>query len=98
MASGYASTASTPKYNAKVNQAWPNITSPRLETRPPPDRRAAPRQWSRSVHTPRSFFALQRRAPGNQCEREQQEHADQHEKQDIHRYSKDRTQPGLNLS
>jgi len=47
------------------------------------------------VHTPRSFFALQGRASRDQRQRQQQEHADQCQKQDIHRISQDVTEPEL---
>src|SRR3984893_9804396 len=93
MARGYANAASTPKYTANVNHACEVITSPRLETMRPPDRRAAPRRWLRSVHTPRSFFALQRRAAGDQSQPQQQEHAHRCQEQNVHRISQDKNQP-----
>jgi hypothetical protein len=39
------------------------------------------------MHTPRSFFSLQRRAAGDERQRQQQEHAHQGQEQNIHRNS-----------
>ena len=52
-------------------------------------------QWLRSVHMPTSFFALQRRASGDQGQRQQQKHTDQCQKQDIHFISRDFTRHAL---
>ena len=52
-------------------------------------------QWLRSVHMPTSFSALQRRASGDQGQRQQQKHTDQCQKQDIHFISRDFTRHAL---